>query len=94
MGSEMCIRDRPPPGTMELGKPLWSTEQHIGERGLVGKAPKPFDGDLPVWDFRAALGLARILNQGYLTANQTSTLFWTPVWSWYEHLLYGGKAEP
>ena len=83
---------QPPPGTMELGKPLWSTEQHIGERGLIGNAPAPFDADLPVWDFRAALGVARILNQGYLTANQTSTLFWTPVWSWYEHLLYGGKG--
>ena len=83
---------QPPPGTMKLGKPLWSTEQHIGERGLVGNASGVFAGDLPVWDWRAGLGIARVLNQGYLTANQTATLFWTPIYAWYEALLYGGKG--
>eukprot|EP01043_Picozoa_sp_COSAG02_P056500 COSAG02_NODE_6706_length_3409_cov_1.565257_4_plen_67_part_00 len=56
---------------MALGKPLWSTELHIGEIGSFGGC----DGgstshsiDLPVWDFRAGLHLARALNRGYLTA--------------------------
>jgi hypothetical protein len=90
-------REMPPPGTMALGKPLWSTEQHIGEFGsfagcAAGSTPQSMDLDLPTWDFRAALGLARALNQGYVVANQTSTLIWTPVYSWYETLLYGGKG--
>jgi hypothetical protein len=86
----------PPPGTMDLNKPLWSTEQHIGEIGSYGgctpSSGSPYSIDLPVWDFRAGLALARSLNQGYIIANQSSTLIWTPVYSWYEHLLYGGKG--
>ena len=86
---------QPPPNAASLLQPLWSTEQHIGETGLVGSRSgynnKSFD-DLPVWDTRAALGIARVINQGYITANQTATLLWTPVYSWYEHLLYAGKG--
>lgn len=58
------------------------TEQHIGENGLGGVVPDKTDPymwtDLPVWNFTAALGLAKGINQGYLTANQTAVLIWTP----------------
>ena len=78
----------PPPGTMALGKPLWSTEQHIGEIGSFGGCASSKENiDLPVWDLRAGMAMARTLNQGYLIANMTSTLIWTPVYSWYEYLL-------
>ena len=84
----------PPNGTMALGKPLWSTELHIGEIGKVAAcdtaAGESFD--LPVWDIRAGMHLARALNRGYIVANMTSTLIWTPSYSWYEHLAYGGKG--
>ena len=46
-----------------------------------------FSDDLPSWDYRAAAHLAWSLNQGYVVANMTSTLIWTPIYSWYEHLL-------
>ena len=87
----------PPPGTTGLGKPLWSTELHIGEIGSyagcdVASTGKYGSVDLPAWDIRAALHLARALNRGYLIANMTSTLIWTPIYSWYEYLLYGGKG--
>lgn len=78
----------PPAGTVELGKPLWSTEQHIGEMGsYAGCAPGTVSNDLPAWDYQAALELSRSINQGYIIANMTSTLIWTPVYSWYEHLV-------
>ena len=80
---------------MALGKPLWSTELHIGEIGSYGgcdAGSTPNSIDLPVWDFRSGLHLARALNRGYLTANMTSSLIWTPIYSWYEYLLYGGKG--
>ena len=51
-----------------------------------------FSDDLPSWDYRAAAHLAWSLNQGYVVANMTSTLIWTPIYSWYEHLLYPGKG--
>ena len=74
-------------GTLALGKPIWGTEQHIGENGLGGQVPDKTDPymrtDLPVWNWTAALGLAKGINQGYLTANQTSVLIWTPTYSWY-----------
>ena len=61
---------------------LAGTEQHIGENGLGGVVPDKTDPymrtDLPVWNFTAALGLAKGINQGYLTANQTAVLIWTP----------------
>eukprot|EP01052_Picozoa_sp_SAG31_P019167 SAG31_NODE_1387_length_8554_cov_14.239148_3_plen_851_part_00 len=92
-----AVAQMPPPGTMSLKKSLWSTELHIGELGSYGGCdPTQKDNygsvDLPAWDFRAALHLARALNRGYLIANMTSTLIWTPVYSWYEYLLYGGKG--
>lgn len=81
----------PPPGTMALGKPLWSTELHIGEIGSYAGCDAASTGkysvDLPAWDIRAGLHLARALNRGYLIANMTSTLIWTPIYSWYENLL-------
>ena len=92
----------PPPGTAALGKKLWSTEQHIGELGKFGgcDSSKPFVPsvkmpvalDLPVWDSRAGLTLARSINQGYIIANMTSTLIWTPTYSWYEWIMYAGKG--
>eukprot|EP00928_Gymnodinium_smaydae_P066647 TRINITY_DN49621_c0_g1_i1.p1 TRINITY_DN49621_c0_g1~~TRINITY_DN49621_c0_g1_i1.p1 ORF type:complete len:812 (-),score=82.98 TRINITY_DN49621_c0_g1_i1:457-2892(-) len=72
-----------------LGKPMWSTEQHIGEKGLGGNDTYP---SLPSWDYSAALGVAKVLNQGYIEANQTSTLIWTAVYSWYDYLVYAGKG--
>ena len=85
-----------PPGTLELGKPIWGTEQHIGENGLGGVVPDKTDPyqrtDLPVWDWHAALGMAKAVNQGYLTANQTSVLIWTPTYSWYEYICLSGKG--
>ena len=54
----------PPAETLQLGKPLWSTEQHIGELGSFAGCPAGvYSNDLPVWDFRSALNLARSLNQ-------------------------------
>jgi hypothetical protein len=87
----------PPPGTMALGKPLWSTELHIGEIGSYAGCDATSTGkygsmDLPAWDIRAGLHLARALNRGYIIANMTSALIWTPTYSWYEYLLYGGKG--
>ena len=82
----------PPPGTMSLGKPLWGTEQHIGEAFGINSLPGGVEADLPIWDWRAGLGLARVLNQGYITANQTATLIWTPTWSWSEYIWYAGKG--
>jgi hypothetical protein len=95
-------KEMPPAGTANLGKKLWSTEQHIGELGKFGgcdssrpfvpSAAIPVALDLPVWDSRAGLTLARSINQGYLIANMTSTLIWTPTYSWYEWLGYAGKG--
>eukprot|EP01043_Picozoa_sp_COSAG02_P054101 COSAG02_NODE_6073_length_3821_cov_18.905159_2_plen_760_part_00 len=85
-----------PAGTLELKKPIWGTEQHIGENGLGGNVPDTTDPDqktdLPVWDWHAALGLAKALNQGWLTANQTAVLIWTPTYSWYEYVCLSGKG--
>eukprot|EP01049_Picozoa_sp_SAG25_P007302 SAG25_NODE_588_length_6733_cov_7.918300_4_plen_752_part_00 len=85
-----------PAGTLELKKPVWGTEQHIGENGLGGHVPDTTDPDqktdLPVWDWHAALGLAKALNQGWLTANQTAVLIWTPTYSWYHYLCLSGKG--
>eukprot|EP01051_Picozoa_sp_SAG22_P005555 SAG22_NODE_333_length_12162_cov_11.415237_7_plen_1331_part_00 len=84
----------PPAGTIALKKPLWSTELHIGEIGSVAgaKDERTRSYDLPVWDLRAGLHLARALNRGYILANMTSTLIWTPTYSWYEYLAYAGKG--
>jgi hypothetical protein len=82
----------PPPGTISLGKPLWGTEQHIGEAFGINSLPGDIEADLPIWDWRAGLGLARVLNQGYISANQTATLIWTPTWSWSEYIWYAGKG--
>ena len=87
----------PPPGTMALGKPLWSTELHIGEIGSYAgcdAASTKASMDLPAWDIRAGLHLARALNRGYLIANMTSTLIWTPIYSWYEYLLCEHRSGP
>ena len=96
-------KQMPPAGTAALGKLLWSTEQHIGELGRFGgcdssrpyapsvKMP-PVALDLPSWDSRAGLALARSINQGYVVANMTATLIWTPTYSWYEWIAYAGKG--
>jgi hypothetical protein len=94
--------EMPPAGTAALGKKLWSTEQHIGELGKFGgcDSSKPFvpsvampvELDLPSWDRKAGLTLARSINQGFIVANMTSTLIWTPTYSWYEWIKYAGKG--
>eukprot|EP01043_Picozoa_sp_COSAG02_P044203 COSAG02_NODE_3926_length_6036_cov_4.060805_1_plen_964_part_00 len=84
--------NQPPPSTMALGKPLWSTEQHIGEASGSNALRGGITASLPIWDWHAALMLARVLNQGYITANQTSTLIWTPTWSWSDYIWYAGKG--
>lgn len=95
-------KQMPPAGAATLGKVLWSTEQHIGELGKFGgcDSSKPFVPsvkmpvalDLPAWDSRAGLALARSINQGYVIANMTATLIWTPTYSWYEWIMYAGKG--
>ena len=71
-------------------KKLWSTEQHIGSPGLGGSSSNY--ASPPSWNWTAALGVAKVLNQGYVTANQTSTLIWTPLYSWYSFICYAGKG--
>jgi hypothetical protein len=39
-----------------LNKTFWSTEQHIGERGLGGNDSE----SLPGWAWDAALGIAKV----------------------------------
>ena len=96
-------KEMPPAGTAALGKRLWSTEQHIGELGKFGgcDSSKPYVPavkmppvalDLPAWDSRAGLNLARSINQGFIVANMTATLIWTPTYSWYEWIMYAGKG--
>jgi hypothetical protein len=59
----------PPPSTGSLGKALWSTEQHIGEMKGTNSLPGGLEASLPSWDWRAALAMARVLNQGYRLRN-------------------------
>ena len=68
-GPENCDGNQPvPANAIQLQKPLWSTEQHIGENGLGGNVTKNMDrrqsSDLPIWNWNAALGMAKIMNQG------------------------------
>jgi hypothetical protein len=37
-------------------------------------------------------GLIQAINRGYLEANQTANLIWTPIYSWYDWLFYVGKG--
>ena len=54
-------------------------EKSLCGTGVVPDKTDPYmRTDLPVWNWTAALGLAKGINQGYLTANQTAMLIWTP----------------
>ena len=65
-----------PSDVLKLNKTLWSTEQHIDAFG-----PGPHNTQIhSLYEWVSALGLARVLNQGYVTGHQTATLVWTPIY--------------